>query len=510
MQDSSTHITRKNPLKIIFLASDRSKGLGDNIIALDTLFVIKNIFEFHLVVLANATIARLLEGFGFYDELFLLAEKLDDERNVKLINSCHCDFLISGGCKRYQLKVLESTNARCIITHTKVYSLLRPRFKTIPTFIYRSLSYKDSSLLFLRRIDKRRFDSMIGTLDFTQAKMVITEEHRARIAEFLSKEFLGKKFVEKGILDSGALANHQNFGFFSQKARDFRDLAVCLMRAQKSATSYSMPRFFARFVKSAFAKSAPHTHQNIKTNQMPKQSAHADSASLPNIAPADATLANTQAMQTKTTQAISHATAQTTSQIISPAQNQPKFLVLANPFCLTADKNLTPNGWLKLIDKISQKGCFIPVVATYEKVHDEFVKSLESYDAGNGANNNSDTPNDAPNKNPRTPLKNRIIIYPNDSSLHHLGALIEQMSCVISPSTGTLHMASNLYVPTIALVSEGDTRRWGTPDARYVVLHTPTISISQSEEDAAIHRTLELLEQTCLSELGTKALNFGL
>lgn len=463
MQDSgTTYTTHKNPLKIIFLASDRSKGLGDNIISLDILFAIKSMFECHLVVIANAMLKSLLEGFGFYDELFLLEEKLDDVKNIKLINSYHCDFLISGGCKRYQLKILESTNARHIITHAKLYSLLKPRFKTSPTLLYRTLSHKDSLLLFLRCIDKRRFDSMIGALDFTQAKLAISEMHRARIAEFLRKEL-----VEKGVLDSGAqIASTSNLGFFSQKARDFRDLVVCLMRSRTNETSYSMPQFFARFAK-------PSTNQNIKNNQVSKPGAHLDSANLPNTMPADATTPATK-----------------------PAQSQPKFLVLINPFCLTADKNLTPNGWLKLMDKISQKGCFIPVVATYDKVHDEFIKSLESYDANS--------------ENPRTPLKNRIIIYQNDSSFHYLGALIEQMSCVISPSTGTLHLGSNLYIPTIALVSEVDTRRWGTPDARYVVLDTPAESISQSEEDAAINRAIELLEQICLSELGKKALSFGI
>ena len=88
----------------------------------------------------------------------------------------------------------------------------------------------------------------------------------------------------------------------------------------------------------------------------------------------------------------------------------------------------------------------------------------------------------------------RILIFENTDDLLNLTALIAKSSCVISPSTGTTHLACNQRIPTIALYPEYDVRRWATHNKRYVFLNKPLVEISQSEGYQAINQTLDTLK----------------
>lgn len=88
-----------------------------------------------------------------------------------------------------------------------------------------------------------------------------------------------------------------------------------------------------------------------------------------------------------------------------------------------------------------------------------------------------------------------LIIFQNDDDILNLAALIEQMDYVISPSTGTIHLASNLCVPTIGLFSLYDTKKWGTKSKQYVILPYEKTQMSKDDIQQAIAQTLHILQE---------------
>lgn len=161
--------------------------------------------------------------------------------------------------------------------------------------------------------------------------------------------------------------------------------------------------------------------------------------------------------------------------------SKPYYLIMINPFNNACPYSLTKQGFITLIDKIAQIPECIPLVVTFEKVHKDFMQELES--------SLDSTP---PPPQPQN-TQSKLIVFCNDNDLLQLSAWIDRASCVISPSTGTLHLACNQRVPTIALYPEYDTRRWATHNKRYVFLHTPRSSITTQEEQEAIAQTIAML-----------------
>lgn len=161
--------------------------------------------------------------------------------------------------------------------------------------------------------------------------------------------------------------------------------------------------------------------------------------------------------------------------------SKPCYLIMVNPFNNACPYSLTTQGFITLIDKIAQIPECIPLVVTFDKVHKDFMQELES-------SLDSTSPSFQPQN-----IKSKLIVFCNDGDLLQLCAWISKSSCVISPSTGTLHLACNQRVPTIALYPEYDMRRWATHNKRYVILHTPRSSITIQEEQKAIMQTIEML-----------------
>ena len=118
----------------------------------------------------------------------------------------------------------------------------------------------------------------------------------------------------------------------------------------------------------------------------------------------------------------------------------------------------------------------IPIVATYPEIHDNFISTLKQWQ--NNAQNEI----------------SKLLIFKNDDDILNLAALIEKMHYVISPSTGTIHLASNLCVPTIGLFSQYDTIKWGTKSNQYVILPKPKNDMSENDINIAIMQTMQILE----------------
>ncbi len=404
---NSKNIISSNKIVLLFVYAVDNDGLGDNIITLDALFAAKRIYNAHIVVFARKMLQELLIGLDFVDEFVMIEGSLiDNPSNQEAINTYACDYLITDSSKKRHLQFFAKTNAKHILTATKLTNLFHPRFKTVPIYWhlpYRKLRHQETHLLFVRLVDSALFDKNIAKLDFTQTELAIPQKSRDHLVRFLADEL--------------ALRDVNGFSGFAN--RTLRD------RFTQSVRKPPKIIFGTRD-----AIDTPNAHDAL--NALPLVS------------------------------------------------NQKLFLIFVNPFSIAATTSLHLQGFFRLIEKIAVLPYCIPVVATYPRVHSSFMEILESYaDSGEC-------------KDPAA--FRRCIIYHNNKSIHNLAALLEQMSFVISPSTGTLHLASNLLIPTIGIVSKRDTKRWGTPDGRYVVLQNPLDSLTNTEEKQAIESSIIMLK----------------
>ena len=87
-----SHTNNTNKPTIIFLHADNVNGLGDNVIALDSLLALKRIYQARLVVFARETLQELLEGLDFVDEFSLLEGELTTAVNREKINAYNATY----------------------------------------------------------------------------------------------------------------------------------------------------------------------------------------------------------------------------------------------------------------------------------------------------------------------------------------------------------------------------------------------------------------------------------
>ncbi|ANV98379.1 hypothetical protein BBW65_06025 [Helicobacter enhydrae] len=160
---------------------------------------------------------------------------------------------------------------------------------------------------------------------------------------------------------------------------------------------------------------------------------------------------------------------------IAPRSMCQSHLIFVCPFNVSASHTLSVLGFLKLIEAIGQiKNC-IPFVVTYPQVHQHFVASVEEFER-KGGNLQS------------------LIVYQNNDDVLNLIECVARSQCLIAPSTGPIHIASNLSIPTIGLFAQDHLREWATKDRRYVILPKPLASMTSEEECAIIEQTLEVFE----------------
>lgn len=115
----------------------------------------------------------------------------------------------------------------------------------------------------------------------------------------------------------------------------------------------------------------------------------------------------------------------------------------------------------------------LPLVITYPKVHSEFMIQLEKQDD----------------------LRRNVLVFANNDDLLNLAEMISRCKVVISPSTGIIHLSSNMGVNTIGLYERSESKKWRTKDNRYVFLKSPKSSLTKQEENLAIAQSIDLLKQ---------------
>ncbi|MCE3046758.1 glycosyltransferase family 9 protein [Helicobacter kayseriensis] len=149
-------------------------------------------------------------------------------------------------------------------------------------------------------------------------------------------------------------------------------------------------------------------------------------------------------------------------------------LILINPFAITSSHNLSIEAYLKLAHYVSTLPSCIPLIVTYSKVTQEFDEALKHFQQ-------------------HTKLHS-LIIFENDEDILNLAELIFHTTCVISPSTGIIHLASNLSIPTIGLYPKTHIPQWETKDKRYVFIKSPKDQITPKEEEEILDQTMALLK----------------
>ncbi|RDU65706.1 hypothetical protein CQA53_05975 [Helicobacter didelphidarum] len=148
------------------------------------------------------------------------------------------------------------------------------------------------------------------------------------------------------------------------------------------------------------------------------------------------------------------------------------YLIMVNPFSHSAQRSFRALEWLMLIKKISNLPQCLVLVVTYGSGYDNFMCNLKEAKMDSIPN---------------------LLIFQNNHDILNLVEIISRVSCLISPSSGPIHIASNLCIPTIGIYSEHDTKKWATWDRRYVVLKKIQPSIEETEE--AIQKTIDLLQE---------------
>ena len=435
---SSTQSSHKPT--IICLIGDNVNGLGDNTIALDMLLAIKRIYDCYLVVFARNVLQELLSELDIVDEFCLLEGELTNPINKTHINAYHAHYLITGSCKKWQLRFLRSTNVRTIITRMKLATLLSPRIRSVAIF-NRHITHREAGLLYARAVDSRHFDRMIDSVDYCDC-MVANDSTASRQRQSRVRAALRESLVWIGREDIVP-----DFAWDKQL-----ESKIAFTRAHRSLVESNRPRTLRKL-----------TLANIMRESKPESSVD------PRLNP---------------------------SALSVSSSSMPLYLILVNPFSVLARYSLPPHLWLRLIDRISTLPYCVPVVCTYDKVHSQFMEAICAYDSAseNSLPESSQATNNPQNTSMHHRLQERCIIYRNTSSLLDLAALIGQMSVIISPSTGALHLAANLYTPTIALFPRDDDIRWRTQDKRFCFLPNPTTTLSDEEGAQVIENIITMLE----------------
>lgn len=158
------------------------------------------------------------------------------------------------------------------------------------------------------------------------------------------------------------------------------------------------------------------------------------------------------------------------------------FMIFINPFSNAATHTLPLSAFLDMVGQIltnkKNQNLFILII-TFPSVHSDFIAQVESHP----------TLSSLPNQN-----KQRLIIYPNDSTLSSLIAFANLSSLMISPSTGSIHLASIQGVKTIGLYSRKDTHRWATKDKIYTIIPRKKSNLSHKQITKIINTTIQKMQ----------------
>lgn len=155
--------------------------------------------------------------------------------------------------------------------------------------------------------------------------------------------------------------------------------------------------------------------------------------------------------------------------------NNIKNFIVINPFSITVDFTLRIISFLDLITqiRISYPNINI-IVPTYNDIHDTFIKNIKQYNIN---------------------LLSEIYIFKNNDDILNLAELISRSKYIISPSTGPIHIASNMKISSIGLYPKKDSIYWPTYNKDYVFIDKKYSELSNNEVNKIIIDVIDRLKK---------------
>lgn len=157
--------------------------------------------------------------------------------------------------------------------------------------------------------------------------------------------------------------------------------------------------------------------------------------------------------------------------------------ILINPYSNSSPISLTPQG-------------FSTLATTLAKALPQAQIIISSFEGAPRLPLESDSPNSEGGGEAKN-----IHIFKNNHDLGNLIELVRSVDLLISPSTGTIHIADNLGIKIIGLYSKRDMRLWlgkNMDKSSMIVLKTHHSKLKQDEEskiiDTITQKTIEILK----------------
>lgn len=382
-------------------------GLGDNVIAMEAIYALKQIHPNAKVVLfgVGGAMERLVSQVDFVDEYHSLEGYLPEESLPK-INKYTYDCIIITKFYSHIFPLLPRLNASKIIIACKGANVLLPllpkyrhiRLVPMRNLLLQKVGIRAHCLKMVRAMDKKSYDERIKDIDFDKARVKTTQENKEFVDEFL-RHSIGSS------IDTS------------------ENLALILVNPFSIMCGHtlSLDGYFRlmRAITTLNPKWGGGSYKSQKTNALE---------------------------MTKSSQNHTNTNHKTSHQDTAPTQAHP------TKQCPTR---------------------LLPLVITYPKVHSEFITQLEKQDD----------------------LYSSVLVFKNNDDLLNLAEMICRCSVVISPSTGIIHLSSNLGISTIGLYERSESKKWSTKDNRYVFLKSPKSNLTRQEENLAIAQSIDLLKQ---------------
>ncbi|ETD26822.1 hypothetical protein [Helicobacter canis] len=184
-----------------------SRELGSNVIYAKALYAIKALFSCRLIVFGNATTTALYSQASHIDTLLDMgtdvwqldsSSKENISKQIAVINSFACDYLILSDSKSSFLRFGLATNAKRVLCARKFVSLFAWRARTLPIYAsktYRQMSFENILLHLVRLINPKAFDTSIARLDFSPARLCAPEPIQAQ-ADKILRHIYQKRFAK--------------------------------------------------------------------------------------------------------------------------------------------------------------------------------------------------------------------------------------------------------------------------------------------------------------------------
>ncbi|TXE88145.1 glycosyltransferase family 9 protein [Campylobacter volucris] len=148
--------------------------------------------------------------------------------------------------------------------------------------------------------------------------------------------------------------------------------------------------------------------------------------------------------------------------------------IIINPFSISTKFNLNIFLYFDLIQKILNTKNISIVIPTYNRVYKYFIEKITEFDSK---------------------LLTKIFIFQNNNDILNLVELISKSKCVISPSTGVIHIANNLKISSMGLYSKKDSIYWSTYNKNYVFIDAIHNKFSRNDADKIISDVINKLQK---------------